>query len=358
MVRLKDVARRAQVSVATTSRVLNGSAFVSDALRDSVLAAARELNYTPDGIARSMSTRRTSTLGLVVADITSPSITKLVRAVEDTGHKHGYSVLLCNSDEDPAKERSYLTTLREHRVAGILLVVSSSETAHVERIVAAGSKLVLLDRYIPGLQVPTVQVDNYGGVFQATEYLLRLGHRRIAMAIGDLAVSTARERLAGFEAALAAAGVPLDPDLLIPAGLTEQGGYQTALRLLTLAPMPTAIISWSDLSTTGLLIALREHTLRIPEDISVIGFDDLPYFGFLEHPLTTIAQPIYAMGQRACEILLRLIRGESDFASEEGHLRLPTELIIRESCRCVARSALCEDQYASCDRSHSLSNPS
>ena len=331
--RLRDVAERAGVSLATTSRVLSGDAPVSEELRRRVLASAQELDYTPNRIARSMSTQRTLSIGLVVADITSPSIPWMVRGVEDTAHRNGYSVALCNTDEDPTKERLYLSVLRESRVDGVLLVASGGDTGHVERAVEAGTNLVLLDRPIPDLPLPCVQADNLRGIYQATEYLLGLGHRRIAMMVGDLAISTAAQRLAGFEAAFAAAGAPLDPALVVPAGLTERAAHEAALRLYTDADRPTAIITWCDVTTNGLLATLRELRVRIPEDISVVGFDDQPYFALLEHPLTAVSQPIYDMGQRACELLLRLIHGETDLPSEESNLRLPTKLIIRESCR-------------------------
>jgi len=203
----------------------------------------------------------------------------------------------------------------------------------VERAIETGTNLVLLDRPIPDLPVPSVQADNVGGIYGATEYLLGLGHRRIAMMVGDLAIITAAQRLAGFEAALTAADVPLDPALVVTAGLTERAAYEAALRLYTGTDRPTAIITWCDVTTNGLLAALRELRVRIPEDISIVGFDDLPYFALLEHPLTAVSQPIYDMGQRACELLLRLIHGEMNLPPEESNLRLPTKLIVRESCR-------------------------
>ncbi len=332
MSRLVDVARRAHVSLATTSRVLNGTEFVSDALRQRVLAAAKDLNYTPDGIARSMAKGHTRTLGLVVADITSSFFSQVARGVEDMGHAHGYSVVLCNADEDLSKEQAYLAMLREKRVDGILLAPSSGEAAHVQRLADAGVKLALLDRGIPALGLPSVQVDNVGGMHRATEYLLGLGHRRIAMVVGDLAITTARQRLQGFTAALEAAKIPLDPDLLIPARPHQDGGYDAARRIWSLRPRPTAIISWGDVTTTGVLLALRDDGARIPEDISVIGFDDVPLFSLLARPLTAIAQPAYEVGQRACDLLLRLIRDDAPLPPEESQVILPTQFLMRASC--------------------------
>lgn len=343
MSRLVDVARRAHVSLATTSRVLSGTGFVSDDLRQRVLTAATDLNYTPDGIARSMAKGHTRTLGLVVADITSSFFNQVARGVEDMGRAQGYSVVLCNADEDLSKEQDYLSMLREKRVDGILLAPSSGDIAHVQRLADAGVKLALLDRGIPALGLPSVQVDNVGGMYQATEYLLGLGHRRIAMVVGDLAITTARQRLQGFTAALEAARVPLNPDLLIPVRPHQDGGYDAARQIWKFRSRPTAIISWGDVTTTGVLLALRDCDAHIPEDVSVIGFDDVPLFSLLAHPLTAIAQPAYEVGQRACDLLLRMIRDDAPLPLAESQVILPTQFLIRASCgptRLVARRGL------------------
>jgi len=314
---------------------LSGVAYVSEELRERVLRAVKDLDYSPDGIARSMSQRRTLTLGLVVSDITNPFFTAVSRGVEDTGQKSGYSVVLCNTDEDVEKERGYLRVLREKRVDGILLTTAGREGGHIQRLVEAGTKLVLIDRSIPGLSVPSVQVDNFGGVHRATEYLLNLGHRRIGIVTGRLSVSTADERLRGYEGALAAATVQLDPSLIVSGHFTEEGGHEAGRNLLSRSHRPTAVISCNNFMTTGLLVALREGGSRVPEDVSVISFDDLPYFALLDHPVTVISQPMYDLGRSACELLLRLITGELSPSSSKAHIRLPTGLVIRESCRRV-----------------------
>jgi LacI family transcriptional regulator len=332
MKRMEDVARQAQVSTATVSRVLNGAGFVSEELRQRVFAAAKEFNYAPNGIARSMAKGQTLTVGLVVGDITSPFFSHLARGVEDAVQANGYSLILCNADEDPTKEHAYLSILLEKRVDGILLAASNKDAGHVERLHESGVKLVLLDRVVPGLAVPAVQVENFGGIYQATEYLLALGHHRIAMAVGDLAISSARRRLDGFQAALEANGITLDPDLVVHAQPHQAGGYDAARQIMDLRPCPTAIISWSDVTTTGVLLALRDRGARIPEDISVVGFDDAPLLSLLACPLTVVAQPAYEVGLRASELLLRLIRDPAPLTDEESQILLPTQLITRASC--------------------------
>ena len=333
--RLKDVAIRAGVSTATTSRVLNGKGYVSDELRERVQVALEELNYSPDGIARSMSQRRTMTVGLVVSDITNPFFTSLARGAEDASHENAYSVVLCNTDEDLEKERRYVSILREKRVDGIMLAVAGPEVEHVRRLYEGGTNMVLIDRAIPGSGIPTVQVDNFGGVFSATRYLLDLGHTRIGMVTGNLGITTGSERLRGFESALGLTGIQVDKKLLVEGGFHEGDAYQAGLKLCGLDYPPSAVISWGNAATTGLLLALRDCGRRVPDDVSVIGFDDLPYFMLLDHPITVIAQPGYELGRKACELLIRIIKGDPYLAPDDLQVQLPTELIMRGSCRRV-----------------------
>jgi LacI family transcriptional regulator len=331
---LKDVAERAGVSTATISRVLNGSGFVSPELRDRVLAAVEALNYSPDGVARSMAShrRRTLTVGLVVDDITNPFFTAVARGVEDTAQDRGYSLMLCNSDQDVAKERSYLRVLREKRVDGVLLAVSGHEVQHIQRLAEAGMKIVLFDRAVPDLHLPTVCVDNVAGAYEATQHLIRLGHTRIGILTGGLDVGTARERLDGYLAALKEAGVPGEPAFIVSGHFTETGGYTAGRALWEMPRRPTAILSSNNVMTTGLLMALRDRGARVPRDVSLISFDDLPYFSLLDHPLTVVAQPMYDLGQRACDLLLNGL-ADGKPSDPPALIRLPTKLIVRDSCR-------------------------
>jgi LacI family transcriptional regulator len=332
VIRLRDVAIRAQVSAATTSRVLSGKEFVSEALRQRVLQAAEDLNYSPNGLARSMAGHRTLTLGLVVSDVTNHFFTAVARGVEDAGQKAGYSVVLCNTDEQLEKERSYLSVLREKRVDGIIMAISSSEVGHIRRIVEGGTLMVLIDRAAWGLELPSVLVDNEGGVRRATEYLLDLGHRSVGVVCGSSEVATSRERVKGYRAALSAAGIPFDPSLVVEGAFKETGGHSAAMQLWRRPDRPTAIMSLSNVMTTGALLALRQCGARIPEDISFIGFDDLPYFELLEYPLTVVTQPTYELGRYACELLLQSIEHGGLPALPAQEIRLPTQLIIRSSC--------------------------
>jgi LacI family transcriptional regulator len=336
--RLADVAARAGVSTATISRVINSSGYVSDELRERVLKAVTELNYSPNGVARSMSQRRTLTLGLVVPDISNPFFTALARGAEDVGQRSGYSLVLCNTDRDLDKERGYLSVLREKRVDGVMLILAGSETTHVQQLLDGGMKLVLVDRSSPALKAPSVLVNNQSGVYEATEHLLSLGHHRIAVVTGPSTVNNAIERLGGYEQALEEAGIPIDQALVIPGNFTYDGGRNAGYKLLDALHRPTAVISLNNGMTTGLLMALRERGARIPVDMSVIGFDDLPYFQLLEHPLSAVSQPMYEMGKRACELLLELIGGAIEDPAAH-HIRLPTRLILRDSCTRINSTA-------------------
>jgi DNA-binding LacI/PurR family transcriptional regulator len=341
MTRLKDVADRAGVSTATISRVLSGKGYVSPTLRDRVLATVAELNYVPNGIARSMTQRRTHVLGLVVSDVTNPFFTAVARSVEDAAQEAGYSLVLCNTDEQLDKERAYVGVLREKRVDGILLAATTAETSHIQRLVDGGIKVVLIDRGIPELSVPSVQVDNFGGMYEATEYLLALGHRHIAMITGGMSISTARERQEGFEAAMSDAGLLAhdgsEESLVVDGGRTTASGHAVALRLWDLPERPTAIVSWSNMTATGLLLALHERGAHIPDDVSVVSFDDLPHFALLDHALTVVEQPTYEIGRQACELLLHLLDLEAEVPAEAMQVRLPSRLIVRDSCRAMSR---------------------
>jgi len=326
------VSRRAGVSTATTSRVLSGKGFVSEGLRLRVLSAVEELHYMPNGLARSMSLRRTHSLGLVVSDVTNPFFTVLARGVEDLGQERGYSVVLCNSDSNPEKERSYLEMLHEKRVDGILVSPNGADSDPVNRILHAGIGLVLVDRVLPHIDAPSISVDNYAGARAATEYLLDLGHRDIGIIAGKLGASTGEERLQGFRTAMSDRCVAVDESLVVSGDFSEEGGRSAALRLCSGPNSPTAVISCNNLMTTGALFALRSLNRNVPDDLSLVSFDDLPLFSLLDHPLTVVSQPAYEMGRVACRLLIDQLEG---IDTTERNVRLNTELIIRDSCRPV-----------------------
>jgi DNA-binding LacI/PurR family transcriptional regulator len=327
MARIKDVATRAGVSVATVSRVLNQNPRVKPHLRERVLQAMAELDYRPSGIARNMRNQSARVIGLIISDIQNPFFTALVRAVEDVAYENQYTVLLCNSDEDPQKEQLYADVLSTERVAGVIIVPTSRDSCIP--LLSRHIPVVMADRKVAGPATDSVTLDNIGGAYQATAHLIGLGHRRIGLVAAPLHVSVGLERRQGYEKALREHGIPLDESVIRTGNFKESGGYRAASELLDLDPRPTAIFAINNLMTMGTLQAIHERGLRIPEDISVIGFDDMPWLPLLVPPLTAVRQPVYQIGAEAARLLFRRMREGPQKPVET--IVLQPELIIRGS---------------------------
>jgi LacI family transcriptional regulator len=331
VVTVRDVAKRAGVSTSTVSHVVNRTRFVSDELRERVLTAMRELDYEPNAAARMLSLKRSETLGLIVADIRNPFFASVARGVEDVAQEHGYTVVLCNSDEDLAKETACLKALQSRQVDGVVLASAGVADAYVTRLVHAGYPIVLVDRELPGLGVPAVLLDNEGAACSAVEHLIASGHTRIGMLSGRPSISTTTERIAGYQRALRAAGLESDNRLVISGRSTSEGGAEAAHALLDLDPPPTAIFSGNNLMSIGALQAIASRGLSVPDDVALVGFDDFPFpwsDAFRPH-LTTVAQPTYELGRRSAEVLVQLLRGSG--LPAERRIVLDGKLVIRES---------------------------
>ncbi len=327
MPRIKDVAQKAGVSVATVSRVINHNPNVKTHLKERVLRAIEEIGYQPSGIARSMRNQSLPVVGLIISDIQNPFFTSMVRAVEDTALENGYTVLLCNSDEDPKKEQLYIDVMARERVAGIIIVPSHSECC--PGLKKLNIPIVVVDRKLRDMQCDAVLLDNVSGSKQATEYLINLGHRRIGLVAAPTNISVGADRLLGYQKALREHGIPEDKSLIEIGNFKETGGYQAAMNLLELELRPTAIFSVNNLMTMGTLKAINEKGLRIPDDISVIGFDDMPWLTLITPPLTAVRQPVYKMGAEAAKLLFE--RMNSDIGKSPARIILKPELIIRGS---------------------------
>jgi LacI family transcriptional regulator len=330
VVTIKDVAREAGVSVGTASQALRGSAVVREATRQRVLAVAARLRYQPSALARGLVTRRTHTVGLLISDIANPFFIRAVRAVEDVAQENGYNVILCNTDEAPAKETQYLRVLMEKRVDGIILATTAASRRGVREIQWQRIPLVLFDRELPGVATHVVKVDGVLGGRLATLHLLGLGHRRIAIIHGPLDRSTGVERLEGYRTALRAAGMRPDPALIREGNFKQDSGYGVARALLDLAAPPTALFCTNNLMTVGALRALRERSVRIPEDLSLVGYDDMEWWTLTHPPLTTVGQPVYDLGREAMRLLLAQMGSEK--RRRPQRIVLKPELILRESC--------------------------
>jgi LacI family transcriptional regulator len=325
-----DVARLAGVSTSTVSHVLNNTRFVSDELRARVKTAMRELDYTPNAAARMLTLKRSHTIGLVVSDIRNPFFASVARGVEDVAQEQGYTVVLCNSDEDAEREQACLSALETRAVDGVLLASAGVADKHLSRLVRAGYPIVLVDRDLPELGVPAILLDNEGAACQAVQHLIAAGHRRIAMLSGRASISTTTERIAGFRRALDDAGLDFDERLLVSGASTSEGGARAANTVLAVSPPPTAIFSGNNLMSIGALQAIASRGLSVPDDVALVGFDDFPYpwsDAFRPH-LTTVAQPTYELGRRAAEVLVGHLRGTSKGAER---VILQGALVIRES---------------------------
>jgi LacI family transcriptional regulator len=313
----------------TVSRVINNSGYISPKTRERVERAVAELGYVPNALARSLHFKQTNTIALILTDITNPFFTTIARGVEDTASRYGFSVLFCNTDESPAEEAQYMNMLLQKQVDGVLLVPAGSTADSVVLLQERKIPVVVLDRRINGVPVDTVLCDSVHGAFQLTEYLLGLGHTRIAVLTGPEEISTASDRVAGYRTALTAAGMGTVDERIYYGQFSEEDGYRMACEALQMLPRPTALFAGNNFIAVGAYRALHESGLAVPRDVSLVAFDDLPRAFVLDPFLTVVGQSAYLMGQTATELLLKRLAGEPAQASEE--IILPTEMIIRRS---------------------------
>jgi DNA-binding LacI/PurR family transcriptional regulator len=325
---IKDVARVAGVSYSTVSRALNDSPHISAETKLHVRRTAAEMGYLPSAVGRSLVTQRTSTLGVVVQTLTDPFLAEIVSSVEGTALFHGYGLILASSGEDPEREARALHALRERRVDGVVLVAASWRKEDREKAGAIGIPMVLIcnprqEEYI----CPAVDADNQAGGRAATQHLLELGHRRIAHIAGPTLEYDAADRRDGYVQALTDWGVVPDPALIWPGGFRPEHGIAAMKYLLASPQRPTAVFCYNDAVALGAMRAAREAGLRIPQDLSVVGFDDIDLAPFLEPPLTTIAQPKRQMGECAVHMLLDMLAGNPPPPGRH----LPVSLVVRAS---------------------------
>ena len=325
---IRDVAQRAGVAPITVSRVVNQDGYVSDETRARVEAAIAELGYVPNRLARGLRSKQTNTLGLVLTDITNPFWTTVARGVEDAAETEGFSVILCNTDESEAKQEAYLRVLLQKQVDGFVLAPARSNAEPVTLIQQQDVPVVVIDRRVP-VDVDTVRCDSEGGAYQLTRHLLDLGHRHIAILSGSPSVSTAEDRVMGYRRALDEAGLPVDDAYIFHHEFTQAAGDAMARQAMTLTPRPTALFAVNNFIAIGAYKAVREMGLHVPDDVSLVAFDDLPLALVIEPFLTVASQPAYEMGRRATELLLQ--RLSSDAPETCQHIVLPTTLIMRQS---------------------------
>ncbi|MBE7553073.1 MAG: LacI family DNA-binding transcriptional regulator [Anaerolineales bacterium] len=335
MVSIIDVAKKANVSITTVSRVLNGSPHpVSEETRARVLEAAEALNFSPSALAQAMVTRATRIIGVIIGDAMDPYFATIVRGVEDVARRHGYLVIVCNSDRVPEIELQYLHTLDSYRVDGVIFAGGGLTDDKYGRQVGQaleafynrGAVCVSLAKHL--FSSFSVLVDNEQVVKDAVHYLISLGHRSIAYISGPALLTTTQLRLSGYKSALEAHGLPLKPELIIDGDYKYESGRRAAEAIMALPAKPTAVLASNDLMGIGCLVGLREAGCHVPQDISLMGIDDIATAQAVDPPLTTMALPLYDLGSIGMESLIKL---RSHELADHEALTLAHRLIIRRS---------------------------
>jgi LacI family transcriptional regulator len=327
-VTMSDVAREAGVSLMTVSRVVNNKGDVSTATRQHVLATVERLGYRPSSIARGLATKRTRTLGLVIPDIANPFFSDVARGSEHEAHAEGYNVFLCNTEEDPQREESLLHSLEEQRVDGVVLCSSRLDQDRLLEALQRHPAVVLVNLWLDADNVGTVLLDDQSGGRIATEHLLNSGHRAVGFLAGPPMSQSGQNRAGGYRAALADAHLSNHSAWTRPCAPMVEGGRKVALDLLRAQPELTALFCYNDLVAVGALQACTELGRRVPEDLAIVGFDDIPLAALVTPPLTTCRVPRYELGVNAMRLLLDHINGR---AGECTDILLGPELVVRAS---------------------------
>lgn len=330
MTTINDVARRAGVSAATVSRVMNDTKPVSPELRQRVLRVMDEMDYRPNLLAGSLRRRVTHTIGLIVPDTTNPFFGELAKSIEDVGFQNGYNVILCNADYSLERERSYIMVLKAKQVDGLIFIPGSSRTDHVSDLLESWQgNVVTADRLTPELKADSVVADNRAGGHMAALHLLGLGHRCIGYIERPEHLAHIEDRLTGFREILHQWNVEVPNELCVRGGFRLEDGVRAGRALLTLPNRPTAVFAYNDIMAIGALQAAKELHVRVPDDLAIVGFDDIPMASYLTPALTTIRLPKYRIGALAAEILLGRVRGEIEGPQRREVLEV--ELIVRGS---------------------------
>jgi LacI family transcriptional regulator len=329
-VTIKDVARASGVSSMTVSRVINDSERVSPETRRRVEEAISDLGYVPSRLARGLIRQKTGTLALIVPDVANPFFTLVVRGAEDVARRAGYRMILCDTRADLTIEREVIEEMLAHRVEGIVIApVSDRSKGHLERLERFGVQFVLIDRTVSGIESDVVVGDSAGGARRLVEHLISLGHRRIGFVTEADEVSTARDRRQGYEAALAAAGLPLDQSLIVRATVDPPGGFDGMRRLLELEEPPTAVFTVNNLVALGAIEAIRARGLEVPDDVALVCFDDIEYASRLYPFLTVMAQPAETLGTLGTQLLVERIEGRAP--EQRRVVVLPAQFVVRKS---------------------------
>jgi LacI family transcriptional regulator len=326
---IHDVARHAGVSVATVSRVLNSSGPVREETRLRIGAVAKRLGYRPNSAARTLKTRKTSTLGVLLPDLFGEFFSEVIRGIDQTAQREGYQLLLSSSHGDVGQIEAAMRAM-SGRVDGLIVMSPAVDARSLATNLPSALPVVLLNCRVEGDSFVSVNIDNFGGARDVVQHLIGLGHRGIAMIQGAPGNHDSDERLRGYREALQAAGIAVETRLIIPGDFTEAAGYLAARQILDMQPRPSAVFAANDAMAIGALSAMRDAGISVPDEVAVVGFDDIPIARYLSPPLTSVHTAIDGLGARAVEILCTLLRKEGD--PQPIHEILPTQLAIRRSC--------------------------
>lgn len=341
-----DIAELAGVAPMTVSRVINENGYVSKAMREKVQRAVKELNYHPNGLARSLKSQRTQVIGILLPDITNPFSAQLVSGIQEILQMRGYASFICTSERSTEREQAGLSALFDHRVDGVVVATRETPTGNewLSKLVERSLPMVLVGREFTHPQVDRVTADHEKGGYEATKYLISTGHRRLGFLGVSLANGKGLRRFQGYLTALRNHKLAVDEALIVgpetisgPGYSTQNDGYQGMKRLLSLNKPPTAVFARNDFTAIGAMCALHDAGLSVPDDVSIVGFDNVPLAAYTSPPLTTVDQPTVEQGRQAASLLLERI--ESNRLRERKEIKLNCHLIIRQStgARKIAR---------------------
>lgn len=325
-----DVARESGVSYSTVSRALNGYTYVRPSTREKVLRAAEKLGYVPNQQARSLAGGRSRLIGILVPALDNGYASEIIRGIDEELVRSGYNLILYTTHRRLATETTYVASIINGAADGLLLIVPLVSTTYLTALQQRKFPYVLIDQTDTTEKSSVVTATNWQGAYEATQYLIELGHRRIAFIGGLMELASAGERLEGYRAAMVDQHLPVLDELMVEGDFTEEGGYDAALKLLDLPQRPTAIFASNDLAALGAMEAVRQCGLRIPEDMSIVGFDDIPQASIVYPKLTTVRQPLDQIGRVAVKILLEHLENPK---RSLRRVALATRLIVRDSCQ-------------------------
>ncbi len=336
MVGLKDVAKKANVSISTVSRFINKIGKTDPEIAKRISGIIKELQYKPNIIARGLKIKSTKTIGVIFPEIDYPFFSGIIKNAEKVAHKNDYNIILCNTDDNPEKERMYIETLKKRFVDGFLINHSRSENFYTLSEVLKDEKVVFVDRFPKLKNAICVKLDNIGGITTGVEYLISLGHKRIGVIHGPLNISTDSERLEAYKMTLKKHKIQIDKTIIQASDYSVFNGYEKTLKLLQMENRPTAILPMCGKLSIGALHAIREMNLKIPDDISIISFDNSNYTALIDPPITTLEQPVCEFGKISMETLIKLIHGEK---IEKKKIELKPEFLIKHSCKDITEKS-------------------